>query len=58
MQANVFDIRQRLAAKTAEFLMDENVKMTEAELNARLSVFPDDHVDNIVAECRRLKGVA
>lgn len=51
------DARNRFAVRTAAFLMDENVTMTEAELNARLSLFPDNHVDKIVEECRAIKSL-
>lgn len=51
------DARNRFAVRTAAFLMDENVTMTEAELNARLSLFPDNHVDKIVEECRTIKSL-
>ena len=54
----LIDARKRFAVRTAQFMMDENVKMGEAELTARLSLFPDTHVDVIYDECRNIKALA
>ena len=51
----LINAKQKFAQRTAAFLMDDNLVLTEAELTARLSVFSDEHVDLIVRESRELK---
>ena len=58
MQTNVIDITEKLAVRSATFFMNDNLVIEEAELIARLSRFPEEHIEAILRESKKLKGVA
>lgn len=58
MKTNVIDITEKLAIKTAAFLMNDNLVIGDAELIARLSHFPESQVEAILQQSKKLKGVA